>query len=102
MLLPITLRTVELVSVLGAPSVAVAAKALVVAVILVKLEVVAASKVLVVLVVAGILIVVVVVDVLPVITAIVAVVVSVFDQLIRDTSRRKKKRELITTLNTKL
>ena len=46
-----TLRAVDLVSLIAAPSVAVAARAIVVAVKLVKLEVVAASKVLVVLVV---------------------------------------------------
>ena len=44
-----TLRAVELVPLLEAPSVAVAARAIVVALILVKLEVEAASKVLVVL-----------------------------------------------------
>ena len=62
-LLPITLRAVELVALLGAPSVAVAARAIVVALILVKLEVVAASKVLEVLVVGGILVLMVVVEV---------------------------------------
>ena len=77
-----TLRVVEFVPLLEAPSVAVAARAIVVAFILVKLEVEAASKVLVVLVVARILLVVVVVEVLAVLTAIAAVVVSVFDQLI--------------------
>ena len=41
-----TLRAVELVPLLQAPSVAVAARAIVVALILVKLEVEAASKVL--------------------------------------------------------
>ena len=77
------LGAVEVVALLGAP-VAVAARAIVVAGILVKLEVVAASKVLEVLVVGGILVLVVVVEVLAVVTAIVAVVVSVFDQLIGD------------------
>ena len=55
-----TLRAVEVVALIAAPSVAVAARAIVIAVVLVKLEVVALSKVLVVLVVAGILVVVVV------------------------------------------
>ena len=55
-----TLRAVEVVALIAAPSVAVAARAIVVAVVLVKLEVVAASKVLVVLVVAGVLLVVIV------------------------------------------
>ena len=42
MLLPKTLAAVEVVGLIGAPSVAVAARAIVVAVILVKLQVVAA------------------------------------------------------------
>ena len=74
-----TLRAVELVALLGAPSAAVAARAIVVAVTLIKLEVVGAPKVLVILEVAGIVLVVVVVEVLAVSPAIVAVVVSVFD-----------------------
>ena len=79
-----TLGAVEVKSLIAAPLVATAARAIVLDVELVKLEVVAASKVLVVLVVAGTLVVVVVVEVLAILTAIVAVVVSVFDQLIGD------------------
>ena len=67
-----------------------AARGLVVAVKLVKLEVVAASKVLVVLVVAGIIEVVLGIEVLAVVTAIVTVVLSVFYQLIGDSKSRKK------------
>ena len=69
-----TLRAVDLVALIAAPSVAVATRAIWVAVV----EVMAASKELLVLVVAGILLVVVLVEVLAVVTAIVAVVVSVF------------------------
>ena len=79
-----TLRAVELVALLGALSVTVATRAIVEAVKLVTLEVLAPSKEFEILVVAGILAVVVVVEVLAVVTAVVAVVVSVFDQLIRD------------------
>ena len=84
MLLPTRLGAVEAVALIATPSVAVAARALVVAVKLVTLEVVTASKVLVVLVVAGTLIVVLVIEVLAVVTKIVAVVGSVFYQLIGD------------------
>ena len=83
-MLPITLGAVEVVALIAAPSVAVPARVIVVAVKLVKLEVVTASKVLVVLVVEDILVVVVVVEVLAGVTAIFAVVVSLFDQLIAD------------------
>ena len=79
-----TLAAVEVVALIATPSVAVAARGLVVAVKLVKQEVVAASKVLVVLVVAGILVVVLVIEVLAVVRAIVTVDFSVFDQSIGD------------------